>query len=219
MIKSNFFTGTINAFIGILFLIFFISLGLLVAIFCRPLYYQNIDEISAETGFSEDLIKENYDALIDYYNPFYSDELVLPSMPSSDAGISHFAEVKVIFNAFLALLIIAPILLGILIFIQNKRKVSSYLLTSPIIMCVAPIVVGILCAIDFDETFIFFHKIVFSNMDWYFDPLTDPIILILPHSFFLQCAVILIISVLLGVTMLFGIYFITKRKTNPRNQS
>jgi integral membrane protein (TIGR01906 family) len=87
-------------------------------------------------------------------------------------------------------------------------------------MCVAPIIVGILCAIDFDKTFILFHQIAFSNNDWYFDPLTDPVILILPHSFFLQCAVILIISVLLGAATLFAIYFITKnKKINLRNQS
>ena len=191
-----------------------------MALYCRPLYYMNIEEISAETGFSEELIKENYDALIDYYNPFYNGELSFPSMPSSESGISHFEEVKVIFNVFFALFFIAPILLGVLIFIQNKRKVSSYLLTSPIIMCVAPIVVGILCAIDFDKTFLFFHQIVFSNTDWYFDPLTDPIILILPHSFFLQCAIILITSVLLGVVILSGIYFIAKvKKSNPHNQS
>lgn len=220
MFKNNVITGTINAFIGILFLIFFISLGLMVALYCRPLYYMNIDDISTKTGFSNELIKENYDALIDYYNPFYNGELAFPTMPSSESGISHFEEVKVIFNVFFALFFIAPILLGILIFIQNKRKVSSYLLTSPIIMCVAPIVVGLLCAIDFDKTFILFHEIAFSNNDWYFDPLIDPVILILPHSFFLQCAVILIISVLLGVATLLTIYFITKyKKINLRNRS
>ena len=212
MTKNRFITGTLNAFIGIFFLIFFIALGLAVAIYCRPLYYMNIDAYSADTGFSPELIKENYDALIDYYSPFYDDKLELPSLPSSEAGISHFTEVKKIFNVFFALLFILPILLGIFIFIQRKRKVSSYLLTSPIIMCIAPILVTFLCSINFDATFTLFHRIVFRNEDWYFDPITDPVILILPPEFFFQCAIILIISVLLGCVILLALHFWFKHR-------
>lgn len=212
MTKNKFLTGTLNAFIGIFFLGFFISIGLAVAIHCRPLYYVNIDEYSAQTGFSPELIKENYDVLIDYCNPFYTGELEFPSLPASKSGISHFAEVKNIFNVFFAMLFILPIFIGILIFIQHKRKVSSYLLTSPIIMCVAPILVSILCLIDFDTTFTLFHRIVFRNEDWYFDPVTDPVIFILPADFFLQCAIVIIISVLLGCGILLTLHFYTKRR-------
>lgn len=206
MTKRTLLTGIINAFIGIFFLIFFISVGLAIAIHCRPLYYMQMDELSASTGYGIDEIKINYDALIDYYNPFYDGELEFPTLPSSESGLFHFAEVKAIFNFFFALLFILPVLLAILIFIQHKRKVSSYLLTSPIIMCFAPFIVGILCAIDFDSIFTLFHRIVFNNESWYFDPTTDPIILLLPESFFLQCAIVLIISVLAGCGILLSLY-------------
>ncbi len=217
MTKHKLITGILDVFIGVCFLIFFISLGLTIAIHFRPLYYMNIDSYSKSTSISYEIIKENYDALIDYCNPFYTGELDFPSLPSSNEGISHFAEVKNIFNVFFALIFILPIILAILIFIQHKRKVSSYLLTSPIIMCVAPILAAILCLIDFDATFTLFHKIIFNNENWYFDPITDPVILILPLDFFLQCAIVLIISVLIGCIILVTLYFYTKHHTANRH--
>ncbi len=212
MMKSKLATYIINTLLGIFFLIFFISLGLVIAIYCRPLYYIHMDKLSVVTGYNTEEIKANYDALIDYCSPFYNGTLKLPSLPSSQSGLKHFEEVKIIFNVFFALQFISLGLIAILIYIQRKRKVSSYLLTSSIIMCVAPIIVGTLCAIDFESTFILFHQIVFDNESWYFDPVTDPIILLLPESFFLQCAVILIISVVFGCLLLLALHFHKQNK-------
>jgi len=196
--KNKIASGTLNAFIGIGFLIFFISLGLYIAINCRIFYYADIPDLSAETGYSEDIIKENYDALIDYCSPFFKGDLNFPSLPASESGISHFAEVKVIFNVFFYIMLVSPVILTILIFAQHKRKDYSFIKWTPIIMCVAPIVVFALCAIDFESTFIMFHKIIFRNEDWYFKPDTDPIIMLLPESFFLKCALIMVTTVLIG---------------------
>ena len=63
----------LNIIIGILFLIFLISLGLIVAINFRPLYYANIKwlNLEASTGLSPNIIRLNYDALIDYLSQHY----------------------------------------------------------------------------------------------------------------------------------------------------
>lgn len=201
-------TYTLNTFIGLLFLLFFISLGLHVALYCRPIYYSGIDELSKSTGYSADEIKLNYDTLIDYCSPFFKGELKFPTLPASESGISHFAEVKNIFTFFSALLVICPILLVILILIQRKRKVSSYLLTSPGIMIILPVVVITACAINFKAAFKLFHKIMFRNNDWIFDPVTDPIINLLPHSFFMNCTLILFISILSGCALILIAYII-----------
>jgi len=42
-------------------------------------------------------------------------------------------------------------------------------------------------AVDFNDFFIDFHKILFRNNDWLFDPSLDPIITALPDTFFLHC--------------------------------
>ena len=205
----------LNGVIGILFLLFFISLGLTIAIYVRPLYYIGMDRISAETGYSTELIKENYDALIDYCSPFFTGELNFPSLPESPTGISHFAEVKVIFNLFFILLFVTPFFLAGLIYLQHKRNSHSYLIASPVIMCVLPLSIGLACAIDFNRIFVLFHEIVFQNDDWLFSPYEDPIILFLPERFFLQCALIIVGTVLAGCVLLLLLYV---KRSNLKKQ-
>lgn len=205
-------TWLVNGAIGVLFLIFFISVGLAIAIYFRPFYYLGMDRISAETGYSVDVIKENYDALIDYCSPFFTEELDFPSLPESATGISHFVEVKVIFNLFFALLFITPLFLAGLIYLQHKRGSSSWMYTSPIIVCVLPLLIGLACAIDFNRIFVLFHQVVFNNDDWLFSPKEDPIILFLPERFFMQCALIIVATVLLGCVALLTLYFVHKNR-------
>lgn len=212
MKTNKFFTWLTNGAIGILFLIFFISLGLAVAIYFRPFYYMGMDRISSETGYSVDVIKENYDALIDYCSPFFTEDLDFPSLPESESGISHFVEVKIIFNLFFALLFITPLFLAGLIYIQHKRASTSWLIASPIIVCVLPLLIGLACAIDFNRIFVLFHELVFNNDDWLFSASEDPIILFLPERFFLQCALIIVATVLLGCAVLLALYFVQKSK-------
>ena len=207
-------TYLINVSIGILSLLFFISLGLAIAIYFRPFYYIGMPRISAETGYPIEMIKENYDVLIDYCSPFFQGSLEFPTLPSSASGISHFEEVKVIFNLFFVLLCVTPIFLFGLILLQRKRKDYSYLLSTPIIMCVLPMLIGIACAIDFNKIFVLFHEIVFRNDDWIFSRYEDPIILFLPERFFLQCALIIVATVLLGCIYFVIRYFYRKEKIN-----
>ena len=209
---NRFFTWLTNGAIGILFLIFFISLGLTVAIYVRPFYYMGMERISEETGYSVDIIKENYDALIDWCSPFQEGELDFPSLPESASGVSHFEEVKVIFNLFFVMLFVTPLFLASLIFMQHKRESTSWMLASPVIVCVLPLLIGAACAIDFNRIFVLFHQIVFNNDDWLFSPTEDPIILFLPERFFMQCALIIVGTVLVGCLVLLTLYFVHRKK-------
>jgi integral membrane protein (TIGR01906 family) len=210
--NNRLFTWLTNGAIGVLFLIFFISLGLAVAIYFRPFYYIGMDRISQETGAPVEMIKENYDALIDWCSPFCTEELDFPSLPESASGVSHFVEVKVIFNIFFVMLFVTPLFLAGLIFMQHIRGSSSWMLASPIIVCVLPLLIGLACAIDFNRIFVLFHQLVFNNDDWLFSPYEDPIILFLPERFFMQCALIIVGTVLLGCAVLFSLYFIQKKR-------
>ena len=134
MEKNKYFTWLTNSAIGVLFLIFFISLGLAIALYFRPFYYIGMERISEETGAPVEMIKENYDALIDWCSPFCTEELDFPSLPESASGVSHFVEVKVIFNLFFVMLCVTPIFLAGLIYLQYKRGSSSWMLASPIIV-------------------------------------------------------------------------------------
>lgn len=194
--------------IGLIFTVLMISLGLILAINLRFLYYADIKWFGLETltGLTSDTIRANYDALINYCSPFYRGELKFPSLPASASGLSHFAEVKVIFNIFHILFVISLIAFIIIVILKTKRGHYRYLQVCSITAIVLPIITLLGCAINFDASFKLMHKILFRNDDWLFDPYTDPIINLLPEQFFLQCAIVIIVTVVLGSILLYVRY-------------
>ena len=199
--------------IGIIFTLLFISIAVVITVNFRPLYYMDIDALNIETesGIQKDVISENYNALIDYSSPFYKGELKFPSLTASESGLSHFAEVKNIFTSFYILGAVTLILGVIIIVYKSRRKEISYLLVSAITAIVLPLLLGLFMGINFDKTFILFHKLFFNNNDWLFDPATDPVITILPDTFFMHCAILIILIVILFSIVFLTIYMV-KRK-------
>lgn len=199
--------------IGIIFTLLFISVAVVITINFRPLYYMDIDllTIDESSGFDKTIIKENYDALIDYSSPFFQGELIFPSLAASESGLFHFVEVKNIFTAFY-ILGAFTLALGIIIIVQKARnKDFTYLLVSAITAIVLPTLLGLFMSLDFDRTFYLFHKLFFNNDYWIFDPETDPVITILPDTFFMHCAIMIILLVLL-FSIVFLILYFWKRK-------
>ena len=47
---------------------------------------------------------------------------------------------------------------------------------------------------------------MFNNDDWIFDPVTDPIINMLPESFFAQCAILIVLVMLIGAGLAYFFY-------------
>ncbi|WP_390889719.1 lipoprotein intramolecular transacylase Lit [Latilactobacillus curvatus] len=52
---------------------------------------------------------------------------------------------------------------------------------------VVPPILGFIASMNFDRFFITFHELLFRNLNWQFDPITDPIILVLPEVYFGLC--------------------------------
>ena len=213
--KSLSWLGVIT---GILFLLFLISLGLIVTINFRGLYYSDITHLNIveESGYDVATIRENYDALIDYCSPFYKGDLVFPSLPASREGLIHFAEVKDIFVGFYYILGFSFLGSILFIFYYYKKKNYHFLLTTSLTTILLPLLVGGACSINFNRTFILFHKLFFRNDYWLFDPETDPIINLLPEEFFLHCALMIVGIVLLGCFIQLDIYFYCKHKSKHR---
>lgn len=201
---------------GILFLFLFIGIGLNIAIFFRPLYYFDITFLGLEqySGFTKETILSNYNALIDYCSPFFRGELIFPSMKISKEALQHFAEVKRLFLLFDGLALASGFLLLLRKIHRRKDPVSpSCLITGSITAMVIPVIVGILCAACWEKTFVWFHQIAFRNDYWIFSWQNDEVIRILPDTFFLQCAGVIIGTVLLLDVVLFftGIYKLCHR--------
>lgn len=200
--------------IGLLFFIFFATLGTIFVINFGGLYRFDVNHLNIEgtSGLSYDVIMENYNALIAYCSPFFFGKLEFPSLAASPSGISHFAEVKVIFNGCYILMALSIVLLVVIILQKRKHHDYKYLKTASITSIVFPLLVGLGMSINFNQAFVIFHKLFFRNDDWLFDPATDPIITILPEEYFMHCAVVIVSVVILGSLSLFLAYRIYKRK-------
>ncbi len=194
--------------IGLVFTLLFISLGVIFTINFRPLYYLDIKLLSIPeiSGYPRDEIIANYNALIDYSSPFFRGSLSFPTLISSPSGIQHFKEVKDIFVLFYGLAGFSLIAAVTIIIYKSRKKDISYLAAASLSTIILPIIVGLLIAIDFDAAFSLFHKLFFKNDYWLFDPATDPVITILPDTFFLHCALLIIIFILICSLISFLLY-------------
>jgi integral membrane protein (TIGR01906 family) len=202
-----------NILIGIIFTLFFISIGVIAAVNFRFIYYFDINylDIPSTSGYDVETIIENYDALIDYNSPFFKGSLEFPSLPSSKEGLQHFVEVKNIFVSFYGIFGVTLLLLIAIVIYKAKKKDTSYLLVSSITVLVLPIIILLGCAINFDAAFVLFHKIFFRNDFWLFDPTLDPIINILPDTFFLHSLIVIVFFVLLGSLSLYLASYMVKK--------
>lgn len=203
-------------FTGFMSFFMFLSIGLCIALFFRPIYYAEIErlQICETSRFSEEEIRANYDTLIDYCSPFNTDELKFPTFSSSKEALIHFAEVKTLFRLLLGCGAVSFALL--LFFIIKKRKTAdiSFLRPAALITLLLPASILLLMSINFDNAFVIFHKIFFRNDYWLFSPETDPVITILPEAFFFDCAIIIGVTILLGSLLLEILYRIFRKKTN-----
>lgn len=199
--------------LALLLTICIICFAVIVTVFFKQLYYFDIDylNIAKYTGLSKDVIKENYDILIQYQSIFFQGDLNMPDFVMSTTGRIHFEEVKRVFEVIQITFIVTGILSSIMIYQNMKQKEYRFLQLTSIFSVGIPTIIGFFAALDFDKAFVIFHNIVFRNNYWIFDYTTDPVITILPESFFMHCFMMIIfIVIFISVVM----YWLYKKKRN-----
>ena len=191
-----------------------ISLTVVLTLACKPLYYLDIHalHIPETTGYTISEIKANYNAVIDYSLSFGNAPLEFPTFPMSEGGRIHFEEVKNIFNLFKYMAIFGTLTGAAGILRQRRKQSYGYLKLTAILTVALPAVIGATVALNWDWTFAAFHELAFNNDYWLFDPATDPIINILPDAYFLHCAVMILVLVILGSLICGLIYRRVQRK-------
>lgn len=186
--------------VALVFLVLTVSIGL--PIYLRPFYYAHIDALKLDvySGFTKDQIRTAYDQVLDYLTlpgkPFGTGEIA-----HSQEGAAHFADCKVLFDLNAWVLVgSALVVLGILL-VRKRCKLPSLrpaAFWAGVSALTLPIVVGTLAAMDFDRAFVIFHQIFFPGKDnWIFNYYTDPIIQVLPQTFFMNCAILIGVGLLL----------------------
>lgn len=216
--KNKLLTGLLGFFAVILIITF--SIGL--PIYIRPFYYAQIDSLNIEkySGFDRETIIEAYDDVLDYLT-IPGRDFGTGSLEYSENGKSHFVDCKGLFDLNIIAFLIS--LVGVVsLVILNKKGIfdlwrpfgMNILFSSGVYTLAGFAVIGGLAAIDFDNAFTVFHKIFFPGKEnWLFDWYKDQIIRILPQDFFMNCAILILASVItlcLGC-ILFGVIEKAKR--------
>lgn len=178
----------------------------------KQLYYFDIDylNISELSGLPKDDIKLNYDYLIDYNLNKNVSEFELPTLKSSPEGKIHFEEVRNIFQNInkLAKILMIVSLVGIILNAKNKN--IKILKTTSITLIIMPLLLAIPVLLNFEKSFIIFHKLLFRNDYWIFSPDLDPVINMLPEEFFFHAGVMILMLILLVSILLLIMYKLRK---------
>ncbi len=214
--NKNLITILTSLFLTIFIIIFAVKLTLNF----RQIYYFDVDylKIPLATQLEKKDIINNYNALIDYLKTSNHSELKFPTLPMSEEGEIHFEDVKNIFVKLDYLMIFSFILSIIGIYFLHKKKNFLYLRYTSALLFLLPLILLFIIGINFNRAFTTFHKIFFRNDYWLLDPDTDPIINILPETFFMHSALIILIIITLCSLLLNFLYrhFLFKYIKNAR---
>lgn len=132
----------------------------------------------------------NFLVLMNYLlNPFVA-KLNMPDFASSADGLKHFAQVK---NLFMLTVVLLVVLLPFFIkFIKDHLRITFHIGLR--VVMIFPLAIGAITAlIGFDQFFVYFHKVLFRDDTWLFDPMQDPIINVLPEQYFMHTFIIFLL--------------------------
>ena len=182
-----------------------ISASVTFVLFDRSSYVRQLDkfDLTNATGMDENEILDNYNALIDYNSVFFRGPLEFPTLPMSEQGRIHFEEVKTIFSFFQIVLIVSAALAALCCALLLRKRRFRFLALGGVLALVIPAAtVCVMAAVGWDRFFALFHEFFFNNDFWVFDSRTDPVILILPDAFFLNCLIRLIAGIAVPAVVL-----------------
>lgn len=167
-----------------------ISIALFIVINISPLFVTVPNHL---LGLSHQAILSDYSRIITYLQFPGNHLLELKYIPITGSAVNHFKDVKrlVLLNELL-IFITGPSLVYLLK-IQKRQNQLWRLILRFRMLFILLIFGGFVGLTNFNSYFIKFHYLVFSNMDWVFNPTTNPVIQLMPESFF---------------ELLFGLWFI-----------
>ena len=175
-----------------------------VPLLCRPFYYAHIDVFDlTQYGAGVEQIKLAYDQMMDFCLGLRPD-FAVGGLAFSQSGMEHFVDVKKLFLLDLWVLGLSVAgLIAVLLLCRFKKLRPAPLrghgsgFWAAVGLAVSFLVLGALAAVGFDKAFVIFHSIFFpGKTNWVFDWRTDPIILLLPQDFFMNCAILILALIL-----------------------
>ncbi len=204
--------------INYLFIVFFCLLivtGIIqLSVRCKEIYYFDIDYLKIDrlSGLSKEEIKLNYDYLIQYNLRKKDTDFKMPTIISSQQGKVHFEEVRDIFQDVVRLFKLSLLISIVGLYVNIKNKNYTFLKSTSKLLIYIPGILLIPLIINFDGSFVLFHKIMFNNDYWIFDPNLDPVINILPDVFFFHMGLLILILIILSSILCNLLYKLSIKK-------
>ena len=190
---------SLSIFIALLLALFAVSASVAAPILCRPFYYAHIEglHMPEKTGWTHEQIREAFDDVMDFL--LKGAEFKTGDLAWSESGKNHFADCKILFHLDLWIFAVTGIaLLALFLLFRHKKTQPARLAgRGPSFWAGLGIIAvfggfGLFMASDFDRAFTLFHKIFFpGKTNWVFNAKTDQIILVMPETFFRNCAILI----------------------------
>lgn len=189
--------------------VFLLTVSTAFPILLRPFYYAHITPLALEqtSGLNREQIVTAYDEMMDFCTGRTS-EFSTGVLPWSVSGRDHFADVRGLFLLDLGTAAIAGLLLLGWTLAGKAGRVRPYRFRKRSFAfwgCVGLggffLTIAAFTAADFRRAFLLFHRVFFpGKSNWVFNPYTDGIICILPQVFFRNCAILILITMVLLCT-------------------
>ena len=203
---GDFLKKLYNAGVAFFAAVAVICISVTTTLLMRPLYYLDIEilKIPETSGVSKEICRLTYDVLIKYNLLGGPEELIFPTIPMSDTGRIHFEEVKDIFIAMqlISILAIAALIIWYILYKKKKIKNLWWMRGAGLLTFAVAAAVGVALIIDWETAFVIMHKLFFRNDYWIFNVYTDPVIKILPETFFFHCGLMIVVVTLVQILIL-----------------
>lgn len=157
--------------------------------------------IPASIHISMASVSNNYTNIIRYLqSPFINQMHTV--IPVNEVVIRHFRDVKtllMISNTLMIILTLIAVKLIKRLSFANKLWLLKMPLRSTYMLFTFLILFSV---VDFNDAFVFMHKLLFRNQDWIFDEKKEPIINLFPSQYFMVGFIFIFLLVSIGMVLI-----------------
>lgn len=157
--------------------------------------------IPASIHISMASVSNNYTNIIRYLqSPFINQMHTV--IPVNEVVIRHFRDVKtllMISNTLMIILTLIAVKLIKRLSFANKLWLLKMPLRSTYMLFTSLILFSV---VDFNDAFVFMHKLLFRNQDWIFDEKKEPIINLFPSQYFMVGFIFIFLLVSIGMVLI-----------------
>jgi len=200
------------------------------AVNCRQLYLSGFAkyEVNQSTGISGEQLVGVATGLIEYFNSGEDDFNVTvvrdgqPMVLFNQREVIHLQDVKGLirldYYLLLATLVYVVAYAGVALIWRRRRSLAWAVVAGGGLTLGLMLALGLGIALGFDQLFLQFHFISFSNELWRLDPARDYLIRLFPSGFFFDAATYCTLAIAGGAVIPGGVAGIYLRVTRRRSQ-